>query len=410
MAVPVDELKIMSMPDWYYLRGAERRGPLALDEMRTLAKAGEIDGATLVWTVGFNDWRPAAEVPDLVAPRPASTPTQPPPPQDTVRRVSGVVSDLTGTAQIDGAHVSGLFSEVLKRHDEAALERVFSSGLAATTPSIDSIDVAPPTPWVYSRLLLFFGIAFLVLFMAWTELEGSGRLAPGLILVGSFAAPLAAAVFVYECNIPRNISLFVFARLFVWGGVLALLLSLALFPFFSAMRSILGPSIAGLVEEPGKLAAVVILVNATRYHWTLNGMCLGAAVGAGFAAFESAGYALESLLSEGEAGLVHSLALRGVMAPFAHVVWTAICAGALWRVRRGRRFDWEMLKDRRCLSPIVAAMLLHATWNSPLPAMLPLYSGYLLLGGIAWIIAIGMMQEAIGEVKTAKERSVESAA
>ena len=391
------------MSDWYYLQGSQRLGPHTLEQMRALSARGLIGPQTKVWTAGFADWKDAATAPDVLSAAPETPPTDAGPAWDTVSRVSDALSGVTGTDRIDSSHLTDLFSEVLKRHDETELERVFASGLTATTPALSQLDVRTPCPWVYSRLLGFFGIAFAILYIAWIEFEGSDRLIPGLILIGSFASPLAAAVFVYECNIPRNVSLFIFARLFTWGGVIAILLTFALFPLVSTMAAVIGPSVAGLVEEPGKLAAVVLLANAARFRWTLNGMCLGAAVGAGFAAFESAGYALESLAEHGGEGLIHSLAIRGLLAPFGHVVWTAICAGALWRVRQGKPFDWAMLRDRRCLSPIVSAMVLHALWNSPLPAMLPLYLGYFAIGAVGWIIAIGMMHEAIREIRDAKD-------
>jgi RsiW-degrading membrane proteinase PrsW (M82 family) len=386
------------IPVWYYLEGAERHGPVEHREMSRLASEGRISGPTLVWRSGLKEWTSVARVPELAQLIPP--PDAPRSAQSTVSKVSGVVGGWVGTEQVESAHVEGLFSQVFRRHSEEALERVFSAGLSSTTPSLDSLEIQTPSPWVYSRLLVFLGVAFAVLAVAWFQLEDSEVVIPGLILIGSFASPLAAAMFLYECNIPRNISLFIFSRLFVWGGVLSILVALAMFPMVNRMAEVIGPSVAGLVEEPAKLAAVVLLANGARFRWTLNGMCLGAAVGAGFAAFESAGYALYAGIGEG--ALMHVIALRGLLAPFAHVVWTAICAGALWRVRNGAPFEWSMLKDRRCLAPIVAAMVLHAIWNSPLPAKLPLFTGYFALGAIGWIIAIGMMLGAMRELRSAK--------
>jgi RsiW-degrading membrane proteinase PrsW (M82 family) len=130
-------------------------------------------------------------------------------------------------------------------------------------------------------------------------------------------------------------------------------------------------------------------------------MCLGAAVGAGFAAFESAGYAMNYLLTEGDSGMFNNLAIRGLLAPFGHVVWTAIAAGAVWRVKGDRPFSLEMLQDRRCFAPIVAVMVLHAIWNSPLPALLPFMLGYFALGAVAWTIAVGMMLSGLRELREA---------
>ena len=45
-----------------------------------------------------------------------------------------------------------------------------------------------------------------------------------------------------------------------------------------------------LFEEPAKLAAVILLARGIKFPWVVNGLVLGAAVGAGFAIFETAGY------------------------------------------------------------------------------------------------------------------------
>ena len=47
----------------------------------------------------------------------------------------------------------------------------------------------------------------------------------------------------------------------------------------------------GVLEETGKALALLVVVGSLRYRWQLNGLLFGAAVGAGFAGFESAGYA-----------------------------------------------------------------------------------------------------------------------
>ena len=392
------------MSSWYYFTHDGRQGPFDLDALRALLAQGRVAATTMVWTAGMPDWTPANQVPALAGAQPPSAPLTP---GHIIARMSSKVNVLTGTERVDAGDVGGLFSEVLKKHDEEELERVFAAGLRATTPAIADIPNSPPSPWVYSRVLVFFGVTFLVLYLTWREYENINLL-PGLILIGSFAFPLAAALFFYECNVTRNLSLFMFAKAFVWGGVLGIALSLALFQLSDAIGSIIGAPIAGLIEEPGKLAAVILLARAARYRWTLNGMCLGAAVGAGFAAFESAGYALQFLLEEGADGMMSAIGLRGIFEPFTHVVWTAITAGALWRVRQGRPFDFDMLKDRRFLAPMIAAMAIHAIWNSPLPAHVPFMGGYIALGAISWIIAVGMMLGALKEVREAQGKPNEA--
>ena len=328
------------------------------------------------------------------------TPSAPPPVagRGIVENLSNRIGQIAETDTVSVEHVGGLFSEVFRRHDERALEDVFAAGLAATTPTLERIDASHPTPWVFSRVLVFFGVAFLALWIGWTEYRNPNLL-PGIILIGSFAFPLGTAIFFLECNVARNIPLFTVSKMFVWGGILGLLLSLIGFETTAAIGSAIGPPVAALAEEPAKLAAVVLLVNAARFKWTLNGLALGAAVGAGFAAFESAGYALVYLLgSLDDAVMLSVIVLRGLLAPFAHVVWTAVAAGALWRVRRGRPFEWSMLGERRFLAPMLSVMVLHAIWNSPLPAKLPFYLGHLALGAVGWTIAIGLLLGGLREI------------
>jgi hypothetical protein len=95
-------------------------------------------------------------------------------------------------------------------------------------------------------------------------------------------------------------------------------------------------------------------------------MVLGAAVGFGFAALESAGYAFVALFGSNGLSLlnvVETEVLRGILTPFGHGLWTAILGGALFataaRSRRGRPnlraslVGWYLLMA-----------LLHALWDS----------------------------------------------
>jgi hypothetical protein len=93
---------------------------------------------------------------------------------------------------------------------------------------------------------------------------------------------------------------------------------------------------------------------------------LGAAVGFGFAALESAGYAFTALF--GSSGLsllnlVETEALRGILTPFGHGLWTAILGGALFataaRSRRGR----PRLRGSLVGWYLLMAML-HALWDA----------------------------------------------
>lgn len=320
----------------------------------------------------------------------------------------GTLNEITHTDPFRLTDVLQMFGRVFVRHDSDDVEAQFGVGLPATTPPLGSVHDRVARPWFFARVLLFLGLAFVAVLIAYRA-TGNTNLVPALIFTGSFAAPIAVAIFFFECNLPANVSLYAVLRMFVWGGLLGIVLTLVL----SIIEGIvptrwLGASVAALTEEPAKLMAVVLLASRRKYPWTLNGLCLGAAVGAGFAAFESAGYALNGFiatldagrgLAQANAAMQHSLLLRGILSPFGHVVWTAITAGALWRVVHDGPLRTSSLADWRFVSPLIAVVLLHFTWNSDLLWDLPFYAKYVVLGAIAWTIAFGLLFTGFREVR-----------
>jgi hypothetical protein len=63
-------------------------------------------------------------------------------------------------------------------------------------------------------------------------------------------------------------------------------------------------------------------------------MVLGVVVGAGFSAFESAGYAFGEMIREGSRHpvlrVLETQAFRAILSPFGHITWTAILGGAIF--------------------------------------------------------------------------------
>lgn len=420
---------------WYVAIGQDRSGPLSDTELKTLATSGKLSDKDLVWKEGMKEWQPAGSIRGLLPQVQAPTPPPPlptPPGQrgyskpkgtratelsaasavSALENVAGRLAKATNTDPFRLADISHMFAGVFKAHSGDELEEHFGVGLPTTTPKISEVRDRVPQPWFFTRALLFLGLGFTALYFAYREFSNP-NLIPALIFTGSFAAPLATALFFFECNLPANISLYAVLRMFTWGGILGLILT----HFVHAIEAFLpvgwlGASIAALTEEPAKLAAVVLLTSRSRYPWTLNGMCLGAAVGAGFAAFESAGYALtafhEGLLGAGSLDaasrdMTSSLLMRGVLSPFGHVIWTAITAGALWRVIHAAPLTTVSLADWRFVSPFIAAVLLHFTWNTAILVSLPFLGKFLILGLIAWIIGFGLLFTGFREVREASK-------
>jgi RsiW-degrading membrane proteinase PrsW (M82 family) len=143
-------------------------------------------------------------------------------------------------------------------------------------------------------------------------------------------------------------------------------------------------TIIGLVEESGKAAIVVLVAAMVTRRVPRDGMVLGAVVGAGFAAFESAGYALGELIADSPRHpvirVLETEIMRAVFAPFGHIVWTSIMGGALfasaWHTGRFQL-------DRRVVLTFVGVVALHAAWDAAYGAAILISLG---MGGNGWTL------------------------
>ncbi|BCB76291.1 hypothetical protein GCM10022251_25050 [Phytohabitans flavus] len=191
------------------------------------------------------------------------------------------------------------------------------------------------------------------------------NLVPTVILLGSFLVPVTFVAFAFAradgVLTPQRIF-----TAFVVGGVLGVLGASVLESALLRQPSGLGFVGVGLIEEAVKLGALWLLSRHLTRYTVRDGMVLGASVGFGFAALESAGYAFTSLFTPSGLSLlnvVETEALRGALAPVGHGLWTAILGGVLFataaRARNGRPrprgsvFGWFL---------VVSA--LHAMWDA----------------------------------------------
>jgi protease PrsW len=314
---------------------------------------------------------------------------------------------LIGLEELKDFKLKDIFSKVFKKHSFQDMEEQLITGTIKHTPALTDIETSWAKPWLFSRLLLV-SIGLIMVLMISFRMFENPNLIPGLIFIGSFAVPLSTLIFFLEMNAPRNISIFMITTLVGIGGIASLIVALFIFNWFPFLSSWLAASAAGLIEEPAKVLIVVALFGRIdRYKWVLNGLLLGAAIGTGFAAFESAGYAYRSDTFE---GIVDSIVLRGLLSPFMHIVWTANAAAALWIVKGERKFELSMLGDMRFLRVMLSSVILHMIWNAnfstiPLPVVLDLK--FPVLGIIAWVITFRLVQMGLAQLNQARHAEVQ---
>jgi protease PrsW len=285
-----------------------------------------------------------------------------------------------------------IFSRVFRKHSELEAERLFIVGTALTTPKISEVKETWPKPWLFARVFI---IALLIFagFYIGVNYFGNWNFIPGVIIVGAFAVPFSTLMFFWEMNAPQNIAFYRVIYYVLTGGILSMLAAIV---FFDILKNNINAITIGIVEELAKAIMVIAFVRYRKYKYILNGLLIGAAVGAGFAAFETAGYALRSLLSGDGANLYNTIIIRGIFAPGGHVAWAALTGAAFCRVQGDNPFHLKMLFHIKFLRVFILVVAIHALWDSPIKGMFPY--GHIFLMIASWIVVFLLIRAGLKEI------------
>jgi protease PrsW len=360
------------------------------------------------------------------------------------------LNKLTNTEKLEGFSLGSLFSEVFKGRKAGEIDEYFAIGTMKTTPPLEEVQTGWPRPWFFMRVFMFMSIVYLC-FYEMVDIWKNPHVATGLMMMGALVVPLTVVILFWELNTPRNVSFTMVLMLLCLGGVISLFLT----HFVDEVADLgwMGAAAPGIGEELAKLLAVVLVVRNVKYKYMLNGILFGAAIGAGFAAFETAGYAfsegftrgfLASLADAFDSNLtaktfVHDVVVylktghwtewladahvtgfrfmtknifqRGYLAPFGHVVWTAISAGALWRVKGAEKFRIAMLTDPTFVRTFFIPVAMHTLWDTNFVQGLPGFYSTLAMTGIgvmSWYVAFLLVQQGLRQIKDAQVAEVKT--
>lgn len=145
---------------------------------------------------------------------------------------------------------------------------------------------------------------------------------------------------------------------------------------------------APLIEEGTKGAALLILFfwKTDEFDGVLDGIIYAAMVGLGFAVVENFDYYARSFLDFGAAVGLETFGIRGILAPFAHPLFTSMLGIGLGLARQSRS---GLVKFGAPVAGLAAGILLHAVWNlsaslgffflSYFVVMVPAFLGLLLI-------------------------------
>ncbi len=315
--------------------------------------------------------------------------------------ISENLDKITGAKSERYVTFNDLFKNTFKKHTEEDLDEVFVCGSKETTPNVKDIDPRKASAWVYFKILVFFLIAYIATRIGYIN-YGNLNFLPAMIILGAFAIPVTIMIFFFEINLFKNIPFYKVMKYFVLGGALSLLLAILYFDVIPVEQlDYKGAILVGFIEEAAKAVIVALfLFKSKKSNYILDGLLIGAAVGAGFAAFETAGYILKFGLTGGNAAMLQIIKLRGFLAPGGHVAWAAIEGAALMYVKGFEKLDKKHINDKRFLLVCLISVVEHAVWDMPIN--LPYYIVQITLTIIAWLVIIYFINLGLKQIDDAK--------
>jgi RsiW-degrading membrane proteinase PrsW (M82 family) len=238
------------------------------------------------------------------------------------------------------------------------------NNLQSTSRALKKVNGQPWAPRWWAVLLI--GLALWAAAVGAMYLTGNIILLPTIVLLGSFLVPVTAISWYLDHDGSASLSPRRIVSAFIIAAVLGLIAASLLEFWLVYGNGPIGLLKVGFIEEFVKGAAIILLALGLRSYATRDGMVLGAAVGFGFAALETSGYALASLfVVQGQQlflslpSVVFTELVRAVLAPFGHGLWSAILGGVIfYAARQGRvRMIWSVL------AAYIAVSLMHAAFD-----------------------------------------------
>ncbi len=225
--------------------------------------------------------------------------------------------------------------------------------------------VGPRSPGLRRHTWLAVLVVGVVLFVGEITVlttTGNPNFVPTAILLGSAVVPVTFLAFVYGRRLPYTVPGGVLAVVALLGGLIGTIGAGVV--EFDALRDfgalpVLG---VGLIEELSKLLVPLAVFYLLRYRTQADGLVLGVACGAAFAALETMGYAFVELVKSGGSvsDTLGILLLRGLLSPAGHMAWTGIAAAGLYAAAAAR---WRARETGRFAVALGAAVALHALWD-----------------------------------------------
>lgn len=240
-------------------------------------------------------------------------------------------------------------------------ERQIMSGLPGNVPYESEMIREWQPPFLFYKFFLYC-IVMMVLIFITSYLYGFGDVL--LVSAVPYMIPLILLIFIWEMNIPRNISILDMLYIAAFSGIISYLVIF----FIQDMTQIGYGNVSvftmPLLAEVSQLLIVCVFLRKKSRGYGLNGLLIGAAVGAGYTILTTADdlfYVAEYIgRIEGAMGLA---IVRIIMVLGGDILWMAAVGGALALSKGKEPLKAKHLGNSLFLICLIGTYLMAVLWD-----------------------------------------------
>lgn len=264
---------------------------------------------------------------------------------------------------------SEIFSEMTKNHSEEQKDRVLVSGCKTYMPSESRMLKEWQKPFLFFRFGVI-GFIFVAILAILNIYSGAVAFYPMYMVSSAFVVPVTILILIWEMNVPRNISIIQLFKYVMYAGMISIFLTFVFRGIFLMTGDLPGWITAPIPEELGKFVMVYLIVKKLDCKYVLNGLLIGCAVGVGFSAQESAGYAFSLWQEGGDISMYLNSITRGIWAVCGHEVWAAAYGAALVFSKKNEPLKMAHVATPQVLGAFFISVAFHTAWNFPLETLM----------------------------------------
>ena len=269
-----------------------------------------------------------------------------------------------------------ILSDAFKKHTKDEKDYALTAGMGFNTATEEDMLRKWHKPWLFVSTAKIGLMLMAIIFASYILLTLTGLMVNAVLLltlvVPPLVVPITLTLFIWELNIPKNVSIIELLGCFVVGGVVSIVFTMLL----NLLFSLLGLNIdfapfAAFSEEPAKFLAAIICISFLQKKYgkkicAITAAGIGAAVGAGFSAFESAQYMLNGELASGSFGGMSTFILWRLIGSFGnHILFCAMYTAAFALViNKEKKVSAASFKNWIFWAAFLIATASHFAWNS----------------------------------------------